>query len=61
MKKKTKNDFNNDVFFEGAIYILCFNTRHKSRLSHANILLCHYGGQLKAVVEQKAGEKKITK
>ena len=31
--------------------------RHKSRLSHVNIYLRHYGGQLKTAVEQEAGEK----
>ena len=25
--------------------------------SHVNVLLCHYGGQLKAAVKQKAGKK----
>ena len=37
---------------------------HKSRLSHLNDFLRHYGGQLKTVVEQEAGGKiewKITK
>ena len=33
------------------------DTRHKSRLSHVNIFLRHYGGQLKTAVEQEAGEK----
>ena len=31
--------------------------RQKSRLSHVNIILRHYGGQLKTAVEQEAGEK----
>ena len=31
--------------------------RQKSRLSHVNIVLRHYGGQLKTAVEQEAGEK----
>ena len=39
--------------FEG---ILCSDTRHKSRLSHVNVFLRHYGGQLKTAVEQEAGE-----
>ena len=30
---------------------------HKSHLSHMNIFLRHYGGQLKTVVEQEACEK----
>ena len=31
--------------------------RHKSHLSHVNIFLRHYGGQLKTAVEQEVGEK----
>ena len=31
--------------------------RHKLRFSHVNILLSHYGGQLKTAVEQEEGEK----
>ena len=31
--------------------------RHKSRLSHMNVFICHYGGQFKTAVKQKAGEK----
>ena len=30
---------------------------HKSHLSHMNIFLHYYGGQLKTVVEHEAGEK----
>ena len=37
--------------------ILCSDKRHKARLSHVNIFLRHYGGQLKTAVEQEAGEK----
>ena len=32
-------------------------SRHKSRLSHVNVLLRHYGGQLKTAIEQEVGEK----
>ena len=31
--------------------------RHRSRLSHVNVLLCHYGGQLKTPIKQEAGKK----
>ena len=34
-------------------------TRHKSRLSHVNIILRHYGGQLKTAVEQEMGKKTV--
>ena len=37
--------------------ILRSDMRHKSRLSHVNVFLSHYGGQLKTAVEQEAGEK----
>ena len=30
--------------------------RHRSRLSHVNVFLRHYGGKLKAAVKQEAGE-----
>ena len=31
--------------------------RHKAKLYHLNLLLCHFGGQLKTAVEQEVGEK----
>ena len=31
--------------------------RQKSRLFHVNGFLCHYGGQLKTVVEPEVGKK----
>ena len=37
--------------------ILRYDTRHKSLLFHVNVFLRHYGGQLKAAVEQELGEK----
>ena len=30
---------------------------HKSRLSHVNVVLRYYAGQLKTAIEQEAGEK----
>ena len=34
-----------------------FRSCHISRLYHENLLLRHYGGQLKTTVEQEAGDK----
>ena len=39
------------------VQYICSDTRHKSRLSHVNVFLRHYGGQLKTAVEQEAGGK----
>ena len=36
-----------------------FRSRHKSRLSHVNIILRHYGGQLKTAIEQEVGKKTV--
>ena len=46
--------FNEKKIFRG---ILRSDPHHKSRLSHLNVLLRHYGGQLKTALEQEAGEK----
>ena len=48
MKREEKHRFSS---------ILRSDARHESRLCHVNVLLRHYGGQLKTAVEQEAGEK----
>ena len=39
------------------IIILCSDAMSQITPSHMNVLLCHYGGQLKAAVKQEAGKK----
>ena len=39
------------------MHTLRSDTRHKSRLSHGNVFLRHYGGQLKTAVEQEAARR----
>ena len=41
--------------------IIRSDSRHKSRFSHVNVFLRHYGGQLKTTVEKRATVKDNSK
>ena len=57
LKRPLEKNITSKCFQLICMIILCSDKRHKARLSHVNIFLRHYGGQLKTAVEQDAGEK----